>query len=294
MLVDSFRSGKLTVSLFVAFVLVLVATAILPSAGHLVAHPFKIPTGAMRPTLNGITGHARKEPAPDFFRQIRDFVVFGRSYIDVVSGEDDQLIEVQPKRTPFGFTSSRLIFKQQIFSVSAYPDTLAQDFNVFAGRRYARGEIIARGAVDAGDYLFVDKLTYKFFQPHRGDLVVFHTSGISGINTDTFYVKRLAGLPGDTLRINPPFLYVNGQLASGPGFRRVMSATDGYHGYALGRAYLARPDEEFQVPKESYFVLGDNSYNSFDSRYWGCVPTANMYGRVARIYYPLSRIGVPQ
>src|SRR5215472_15538325 len=53
MLVDSFRSGKLTIPLFVAFVLVLVATAILPSPGHLVAHPFKIPKGAMQPTLNG-------------------------------------------------------------------------------------------------------------------------------------------------------------------------------------------------------------------------------------------------
>src|SRR5262249_37076368 len=91
------------------------------------------------------------------------------------------------------------------------------------------------------------------------------------------------------------FLYVNGRLASGPGFSRVMSAKDGYRGYASApRGYLARPDEEFRVPADNYFVLGDNSYNSYDSRYWGCVPAANIAGRVARIYYPLSRVGVPQ
>jgi len=294
MLVDSFRSGKLTIPLFVAFVLVLVATAILPSPGHLVAHPFKIPKGAMQPTLNGIIGHPSSDPPPNVLRQIAEFVVLGRNYINVVSREDEQIVEIVPRKVAFFFTFSRLVCERQNFIVYAPPDTLRQDFNVFPGRLCHRGEIIARGAIGTGDYLFVDKLTYKFFQPHRGDLVVFHTSGISGINADTLYVKRLAGLPGDTLRINPPFLYVNGQLASGTGFRRVMSATDGYRGYALGHAYLARPDKEFQVPKESYFVLGDNSYNSFDSRYWGCVPTANIYGRVARIYYPFSRVGVPQ
>jgi signal peptidase I len=57
---------------------------------------------------------------------------------------------------------------------------------------------------------------------------------------------------------------------------------------------LSRPDEEFRVPENSYFVLGDNSYNSYDSRYWGCIPARNIYGRVARIYFPLSRAGVPR
>ncbi len=73
-----------------------------------------------------------------------------------------------------------------------------------------------------------------------------------------------------------------------------MGAKDGYRGYAAGREYLATPDDEFRVPDNSYFVLGDNSYNSYDSRYWGCVPAANVYGRVSRVYFPLSRAGVPR
>src|SRR5262245_22868952 len=311
MLVDSFRAGRLTFPLVIAFALVFalvsIASVIFLSAAYLAAQPLRIPTGAMQPTLKGTIGHPRNESAPDFSRQIADFVVLGRNYIDVTSRDDDQILEIQPQRASFSSTFSRLICQRQRFLVYAPPETLRYYFNIFPGRIYHPGDIIARGAVDICDYVFVDKLTYRLIQPRRGELVVFRTAGIPGIEADsrkagiardqgdTRYVQRLAGLPGDTLRIDPPFLYVNGRLASGPGFSRVMSAKDGYRGYASApRGYLARPDEEFRVPADNYFVLGDNSYNSYDSRYWGCVPAANIAGRVARIYYPLSRVGVPQ
>ncbi|MFL6415169.1 MAG: signal peptidase I, partial [Bryobacteraceae bacterium] len=194
---------------------------------------------------------------------------------------------------------SQIIGNPQTFSVATGPDVLRSSFEVYPGRSYHAGEVIVRGAIDTGDHIFVDKLIYKFRPPRQGDLVVFSTAGIAGIREDPLngapiYVKRIAGIPGDTLRIDPPLLYINGQVAEGEGFRRVMSAKDGYRGYARGRDYLGSPGQEYRVPENSYFVLGDNSYNSYDSRYWGCVPANNIIGRVARVYFPLSRAGVPR
>ena len=107
-----------------------------------------------------------------------------------------------------------------------------------------------------------------------------------------YYIKRLAGLPGDTLRINPPLLYINGRPASGFGFQRVMKAQPPYRGYALGTGqalYLKRPEQSFTLPSRAYFAMGDNSYYSFDSRYWGPVPEENLVGRGLLVYWPFNR-----
>jgi signal peptidase I len=245
----------------------------------------------MQPTLNGIVGHPSTEPAPNILRQIADFVVLGRNYINVVSREDDQVLEIVPKKVLFFFTFSRVICQRQNFLVYASPDTLSHDFNLSPGRICHRGEVIARGAIDTGDQVFVDKCSYNFVKPHRGTVFVFRTNHIPGIREDPeagspFYIKRLAGVPGDQLRIDPPFLYVNGKKAEGYGFERVMSAKPPYRGYARGQEYLSQPDRSFTVPKDGYFALGDNSYNSYDSRYWGVVPVENLVGRGLFVYWP--------
>ncbi|MGZ4988650.1 MAG: signal peptidase I, partial [Limisphaerales bacterium] len=219
------------------------------------------------------------------------FVVLGRNYIDVVSREDDQIFEIVPKKIAFFFTFSRLVCERQNLLVYASPDTLRQDFNVFPGRLCHRGEVIARGAIDTGDQVFVDKCTYNFVKPHNGDVFVFRTNNIPAIRPDPiagppFYIKRLAGLPGDQLRIDPPFLYINGKKAEGYGFERVMSARPPYRGYAPGHEYLSKPDQTYKVPRDGYFAMGDNSYNSFDSRYWGTVPVENLVGRGLFVYWP--------
>ena len=273
---------------------ILVAIVVAVGIRSYFLQPFKIPTGSMQPTLNGIIGHSTTVAAPNLLRQIGEFIVLGRNYINVVSREDDQIVQLEQRKLLFFFTFSRLTCEHQQFLVYASPETLGHDFKVFPGRVCRRGEVIARGYVDTGDQVFVDKISYNFVKPHRGDVFVFRTNHILGIREDPetgapFYVKRLAGLPGDTLRIRPPFLYVDGKIAVGFGFARVMAAKFSYRGYALGGNYLAEENRSFVVPEHGYFAMGDNSYNSYDSRYWGPVPDDNLVGRGLFVYWPFNR-----
>jgi signal peptidase I len=256
--------------------------------------PFKIPTGSMQPTLNGIIGHPMTAPAPNFLKQIAEFVVLGRNYIDVVSGEENTVQNVTSRKFLFFFTLSRIECDRQSFSVYAPPEILRQDFQVYPGNTYHRGQVIARGAVDTGDQVFVDKFSYNFVHPRLGDVFVFRTDGILGIREDPlagapFYIKRLTGRPGDELRIDSPKLYINGELAKSFGIKRVMAAQAPYKGYAQGRAVLATPERPFVIPLHAYFAMGDNSYNSYDSRYWGQVPEENLVGRGLFVYWPFNR-----
>jgi signal peptidase I len=307
---------------------ILVAVVVAIGIRSYFLQPFKIPTGSMQPTLNGIIGHrafvAREEeipldqkpgyekradgwywksyPAdgskPNILRQVAEFFVLGRNYINVVSAVDDDVIrEIRAKKIAFFFTFSEIHCDKQSFRfVYASPDTLKQDFKVFVGGHYKKGDVIARGAVDTGDQVFVDKFSYNFVSPQRGNVFVFRTDNIPAIPGDpetgehSFYIKRLAGVPGDTLRVDPPLLYTNGNVAEGFGFKRVMGRKDGYQGYSnqANSTYLNNPKATFLLPEHSYFAMGDNSYNSFDSRYWGPVPEPNLVGRGLFVYWPFT------
>jgi signal peptidase I len=144
-----------------------------------------------------------------------------------------------------------------------------------------------------GDHIFVDKVTYNFRKPKRGEVIVFQTQGIVGLDQDKFYIKRCAGLPGERIDIDPPFLYADGKKVEGRPFERIYSLQDGYQGYTYphgrGPYALASGHAGFLLKPKCYFALGDNSPNSLDGRYWGCVPEANLVGKAFLTYWPFSK-----
>ena len=109
----------------------------------------------------------------------------------------------------------------------------------------------------------------------------------TGRQSEQYYIKRLAGTPGDTLEIREFTLYRNGQPATGSkAFGANSKRESNYPGYRASG--LLAPGQVFTVPVDSYVALGDNSANSLDSRYWGTVPAQDVVGRPLFIYYPFT------
>jgi signal peptidase I len=265
--------------------------------------PFTIPTGSMQPTLNGIIATATATPPPNVIVRVVDMALYGRSYFNVISANDDTVRAVRDTTHLIFFTSAEIICDKQRFTVSAPASALMRTFGIVPGTPLKAGQVVARGFSDTGDHVFVNKVAYNFRHPRRGEVFVFNTAGIGtaeNVNNpgapSQFYIKRLAGLPGDELRVDPPRLFVNGAPAVGRAFERVMAGTlyapkDGYQGYSNGPdfGYLSTPESTFRVPEKRYFAMGDNSYNSSDSRYWGTVPEQNLMGCGMFVYWPFTK-----
>ncbi|HWL54977.1 MAG TPA: signal peptidase I [Chthoniobacteraceae bacterium] len=277
---------------------ILVALVVAVGVRSYFIQPFTIPTGSMQPTLNGIISHVTEEPPPGPLVRAAHLLLYGRDYVNLVSEVDDEVVDIRPVKRFGIFNFSLVQCRRQSFTVHVPPDKLMRDFHVLKGRPLKAGEVFARGYVNTGDHVFVDKFSYHFRAPKRGEIFVFNTAGIRDITPhgepSQFYIKRLAGLPGDELRIDPPNLYINGQKASEPGFLRVMAAKDGYRGYSNGDTrgnrfpYLGSPEATFHVPRKAYFALGDNSYDSSDSRRFKTVPEHNLTGRGFLVYWPFT------
>lgn len=140
-----------------------------------------------------------------------------------------------------------------------------------------------------GDIILVNKFIYgakvpfidfrlpALTQPKRGDVVVF----IYPENPKKDFIKRLVGVGGDKVMIKNGTLYINDKPITDELFAQI---------YYYNRGDFGREGEAIIVPKDSFFVLGDNSASSQDSRYWGFVPKKNILGKAMIIYWPLNRI----
>jgi len=258
--------------------------------------PFKIPTGSMQPTLYGIVGVPMDVAPPNPIQRAVEFVWLGRTYFNLTAKADDVVASISEKTYLNFFTFTSIQGQNSSYQIFMPSRQLRDDFRINEGTTLRKGQPIARGFVDTGDQVFVDKMSYNFCDPARGNVFVFKTTGIRGIQMppgveSQHYIKRLAGVPGDTLRIASPQLFINGALATDWVFQRVMSKLNGYGGYANfpQSNYLASPGESFTIPDHRYFALGDNSYHSSDSRFWGTVPEMNVAGRGFFVYWPFSK-----
>ncbi len=122
-----------------------------------------------------------------------------------------------------------------------------------------------RPTLQDGEYILVNKLAYKTGEPQRGDIVVF----VFPINPQEDLIKRVIGLPGESVSIH------NGQVT--------------VNGVALTEPYIAGPpsyDGDWVVQEGQLFVLGDNRNDSRDSHQWGLLPIENVIGRAVLIYWP--------
>ena len=324
---------------------ILVAVSVAMAVRTFFIQPFKIPTGSMQPTLFGVMsdnliGNSAFQ-VPTGLERIKEWFQ-GVSYIQVTAPDDGELGAVgrfpngTPKATsePAKFLIFNLWqtyeFAGREYKIWFPPDlgeapieirTMDQSraLTLYPGRSYHKGEDIIKLRVSAGDHLFVDRVTYNFRKPERGEIAVFETGGINGGPSspppDEFYIKRLCVLPGEQVQIgNDRHLIINGHRLdkTTPHFEKVYGfdpsqgpRENQYSGHVNGVVNLQYPylyyplaplfpnqETIYTNGPDSYMVFGDNTCNSSDSRAWGPFPSHNVIGKSWFVYWPLtSRFG---
>ncbi len=297
--------------------------------------PFKIPTGSMEPTLLGIEPVPTAEMPPGLLNQVYEFAIHGKTYSRVVTKNGGRIAKMQPGSFTIWLEYTDLtlvdaqgntevdriwIREQDVeLKLGLYP---YGDPDRFDGHEhteeYPPGTVLANYVTQTGDQVLVDKITYNFRAPHRGEVFIFKTSGIANLTNghtedegSQDFIKRCVGLAGDLIEVIPPKLLVQPpgeakRLAEGaPAFAKEFAQADGYPGYSLVRYDLTtgvtgdptRPfdqldpnnNQTYYVPADCYWAMGDNSTNSDDSRYWGGVPRQNLIGRGYFVFWPFTK-----
>ena len=330
----------------------LVAIAVAMGIRTFFLQPFKIPTGSMQPTLYGVNS------TPDFGRAFqmamggaealgrREFqeqlnaehaIVIpmgwerikewfqGVSYLHIVAPADGTFdADTVGPMTKFLIFNIRQTVtlggvRQTIWFPPDFGESdLAHRAGLFPGREYHKGEEVVKLRITSGDHLFVDRLTYNFRKPDRGDIIVFETEGIPEdmrdrfrIPANEFYIKRLVGLPGEHVQIGDDrHLIINGKRldASTPHFENVYSFDpntpphdsqwSGHVNGTVSQKYnlsigilplFPDADTVVDVPVNSALPMGDNTCNSLDSRFWGPIPEKYVIGKSFFVYWPLSK-----
>jgi signal peptidase I len=307
------------------FEVLLVALTVAMGIRTFFLQPFKIPTGSMQPTLFGVISDATRSgeesiqqtnfEIPSGLARVKEWFE-GVSYIDVKAKVDGELAPIPPPFKILIFNIYQKIFiGDKTHWILFPPDLGSSTLQQRAGlmpHTYRKGEQVVRMRVITGDHLFVDRLTYNFRAPKRGEIIVFETKNIDTLPQDQFYIKRLVGLGGERVQIGDDrHLRINGERldASTPHFEKVYSfdsksppQESHYSGHVNEKTYRRYdprgggqnmqyfPNENatYTVQPDHYIVMGDNTMNSLDSRYWGDFPATNVIGRSFFVYWPLS------
>ena len=247
--------------------------------------PFNIPTGSMRPTLYGNWSEPKKPQDATVWdktpvlKQLK-WLVTGETFVDFKASCSGTLL-VRPDNNG-----------HYIVGVAAMPDKTEKiptdafiegTGRLIGGKGHGdhvrTGERIWCGYRRIGDFLFVNRWLWNFRHPRIGDVMIFSTTGIRGLAQGTHYIKRMCGTPGDRVQITKPDLLVNGKRMEGvrpadcPPFEGVDHAD-------------VMP--EVTLKAAEYFACGDNSPASYDSRYWGPVPAANLRGIAGGVFWPFA------
>ena len=277
--------------------------------------PFKIPTGSMQPTLYGIHSEPR-DPSQASMLDAQPFkfvkwLITGESFKQVraktigdVSITGDTSSKPGYRLVTVG--GAKHYVPSDCFVNDPMTGTIALGgTGVRHGMRVKTGELLWSGVVVSGDFVFVNRWKWNFMHPKRGEVMVFSTTGIPRLAQDTHYIKRMMGLPNETLQTVPPNLLVNGTPVTEPErvgmiARREKPSNEkkmAYAGfnpgggnpndYMPGKSLLT-PDHVVTLGPDQYYAMGDNSANSFDSRYWGPVPERNLLGPGAVVYWPFT------
>jgi len=317
----------------------LVALAVAMAIRTFFIQPFKIPTGSMQPTLFGVTqDYDYNQPGfvmPAGWERVKEWFA-GVSYVHAVAQADGELTAVDPARRflifnlyqtfTVGGVQHKIWFPPDYGEAPPFPDPfgvqkqidpLVYRARLEPGRFYRKGEDVVKVCMKAGDHLFVDRVSYNFRKPERGEIIVFETKGVLNLDSmgfnrmpqDQFYIKRMVVKPGERVQIgNDRHVRINGERldASTPHFENVYGfnpktppSESHYSGHVNGTVAQEYgivpvaplfPDEEtvFTNGPDSYMVFGDNTCNSFDSRAWGSFPAKNVIGKSFFVYWPIT------
>jgi len=290
----------------------LVALAVAMGIRTFFLQPFKIPTGSMQPTLYGVT-HDNLIGKPDFkiptgWTRVRQWFE-GASYMHVVAEADGPVETVErPFRILIFNIWQKIVAGGKPYTMWFPPDygappagTLEARAGLQSDHSYRKGEDIVNLRVNAGDHLFVDRITYNFRSPKRGEIIVFETKGIDTLPQDNFYIKRMVAMGGERVQLaEDRHLIINGKRldAATPHFENVYSfnpkedAQESHYSGHVNFPYLAPyfqgKTDGVTVAPDHYMVMGDNTMNSLDSRAWGDFPGTNVIGKSFFVYWPIT------
>ena len=263
--------------------------------------PFKIPTGSMQPTLNGVTAVPQEGKRwfdhPPF--NLVNLALFGERYVEVRARNSGRLEYAGNMNDQYVLRIGAELYPLWIAmkpdSPFFNPDPAKSMKLYFAlGERVEAGQLLAAGRVRQGDHIFVNKVANNFARPKRGQVVVFDTNYILekerlGIRPDSFYIKRLVGLPGETISIRDRRLVADGQPVTEPFPFQRLTTDPRYRGY-VPRPHSLIPEEgaEIRLGEKQFLPFGDNTYSSLDGRYFGPVSEQALVGPSFFVYWPLG------